>query len=282
MNKFFSKIILLIKIIVSAILIYFTFSLYNFNDSLLPDSDYQIRLGSTLLTLFFLTLPTLFVFWLKKWVILRYPKFVKIWKVLYVIYVVILIIFLGFIISGFYRLYDKNRTNQAIDFINSKKITLFDVMGGNLPPKPDQTLNDSTIEGIDENNNFIRDDVELAIFEKYPNSAKIRAAMLQYAQALQLELTQVFNSETLVATIRKESYGSICVGKTGPDISLEDSREKIKDSLAVSDNRIKEVDNFVLNIEMRKKRQSDNLKYMTTYSVPASERCDIDLPSLPN
>ena len=45
-------------------------------------------------------------------------------------------------------------------------------MGKNLPAQPDQKLNDSTIAGIDENKNGIRDDVELAIFKKYPDNAK--------------------------------------------------------------------------------------------------------------
>ncbi|MBI3631466.1 MAG: hypothetical protein HY219_01190 [Candidatus Staskawiczbacteria bacterium] len=284
MNKFFSKLILIIKTIISAFLIYLVFSSYNFNDPLLPGNNYQMKLGSTFLTLFLITLPTLFVFWLKDRVILHYPKFSEIWKVLRVIYAITLIILLLLVINSFYRFKDYNKTQQAIDFINSKKIILFDVMGQNLPPKPDQNLNDSTIEGIDANNNFIRDDVELAIFEKYPNSAKIRAAELQYAQALQLELTQVFNSETLVATLQKESRGRSCVDRTGPEINLKDSHKKILVDLAVGDDRKKEIINLIINTDMRKKKESDVLdKYMTTYSIlPSQQECDIDILSLPN
>ena len=281
MNKFFSKIILAIKLVISIFLIYYTFSLYNFNNPLMPNFDYQMKIIAMLLVLFFLTLPTLFVFWLKKWIISRYPNFTKVWKALRVIYVIILIIFSGLIINSFYRLNNYNKTQRAIDFINSKKITLFDVMGQNLPLKPDQTLNNSTIAGIDANNNFIRDDVELAIFEKYPNSAKIRAAELQYAQALQLELTEVFNSETLVVILQKSSYARSCIDETGPEINLEDSREKIIAGLAVGDDRKKEIDSLVLDTEIRKKKQLDVLKkYMTTYSVRPGEQCDISLSSL--
>ena len=53
-------------------------------------------------------------------------------------------------------------------------------MGTNLPPQPYEPENDATVAGLDKNNNGIRDDVELAIFAKYPKSAKIRAAELQY------------------------------------------------------------------------------------------------------
>lgn len=207
----------------------------------------------------------------------------KVFKIIIVAVVVFLIIFAGFAILGFYRMYEKDKTDAVIERINSTKITLADVMGENLPPKPDQQLNDSTIAGIDANNNFIRDDVEIAIFERYPDSAKIRAAMLQYAQALQLGLTEVFNSETLVSILQKRSYSQSCIGETGPEINLKDTREKIKTNLAVSDNRVKEVEGFIINTDIRKKRYSDVLNYTTTYSIPAKQQqCDIDLASLPN
>ena len=79
--------------------------------------------------------------------------------------------------------------------------------GEHLPPPPDPAQVDATIEGVDANANGIRDDVELAIFERYPDSLKIRAAELQYAMALQMYLTEVFNSETLVAVILKDEHG---------------------------------------------------------------------------
>ena len=83
--------------------------------------------------------------------------------------------------------------------------------GEHLPPPPDPAQVDATIEGVDANGNGIRDDVELAIFKKYPNSARIRAAELQYAMALQMYLSKVFNSETLVAVIQGEDRASMHV-----------------------------------------------------------------------
>jgi hypothetical protein len=44
----------------------------------------------------------------------------------------------------------------------------------NLPPEPDKKTNDSTLIGVDVNNNLIRDDVERKIVEKfYPNQKVI-------------------------------------------------------------------------------------------------------------
>jgi hypothetical protein len=184
-----------------------------------------------------------------------------------VILAVLFLLFTGLVAVGFSRRFEKNKTDVAIARINSTKITLDDVMGKYLPKKPDQALNDSTVAGIDANNNFIRDDVELAIFEKYPNSAKIRAAELQYAQALQLELTQVFNSESLIQAIRKESYAYSCLGEAN-DSNLRENKKIIED--------------IVINTDLRKKAIDNAFKYMTTYSLLNRENCDISLSSLSN
>ncbi|MDP2648392.1 MAG: hypothetical protein Q8P19_00655, partial [bacterium] len=90
----------------------------------------------------------------------------------------------------------KEKTADAVAFIKSRHITMADVDGQHLPPPPDPAEVDATVEGIDANQNGIRDDVELAIFKKYPNDARIRAAELQYAMTEQMYLTQVFNTET--------------------------------------------------------------------------------------
>src|SRR3972149_3364926 len=115
------------------------------------------------------------------------------------------------------RVFDIDKTNEAVAAIHAQKITLADVTGQNLPPVPDQAENDATIAGIDKNNNGIRDDVELAIFKKYPTSAKIRAAELQYAMALQLMLTKVTNTETWIAAAQEVGRGNLCIGMTTKD-----------------------------------------------------------------
>ena len=63
------------------------------------------------------------------------------------------------------------------------------VNGYALPPEPDKKLNDSTLLGIDFNNNGIRDDVERYIIQRYAQdsiSPKTKTAIaLQYAWASQ-------------------------------------------------------------------------------------------------
>ena len=265
MNNIFVKSLVSVgKIIVAIALIYCTYLL------LLQKDLGGIYFGIGFLIL--ITLPTIFAVYFKNKFIKRHLKFAKAWKFLRIIYVLILILFVAIMAFGLYRLYQKNKTEKAIDFINSTKITLDDVMGKNLPLEPDQKLNDSTISGIDANKNNIRDDVELAIFKEYPNSAKIRAAELQYAQALQLELTQVFNSKTLIPVMQKEDLSFDCLGFSGPDTSL-----------ATANKKQKEVESLVFNTNLRTQKQSDIYKkYMTGYASLPGNECDIELSSLPN
>ncbi len=278
MNTFFKPAWLGIKLLISLILVLFAVIFAFASD--VSDPLAQI-VGSFLF--FFIALITIFIFFFKKKFLTRWPQLKILWWIILVIYLICVAYILFYTGWGFIRMDDKGKTQETVNFINSQKIDLNDVMGSNLPPKPDQTLNDSTIAGIDANNNYIRDDVELAIFEKYPNSAKIRAAELQYAQALQLELTQVFNSETLVEVLRKRSYGQSCISEAGSKIDTKDSKEEKIAIYAVNDERQEEVESLVLNTEMRKSKQSDGLnRYMTSYLISPRNQCDINLSSLPN
>lgn len=165
------------------------------------------------------------------------------------------------------------KTPEVVKKIREQRLTLADVDGKHLPPAPDPALKDATLEGIDANSNGIRDDVELAIFKSHPDSARIRAAELQYAMALQVEFTKdVFNSETFVETLHRESKGSSCI--------LDVLRAAKDYNLVIK--RKEEVKNLVLNTTARTQRREDVFeKYMTTNSLP-EESCDIDLTSLPN
>ncbi|MGC9351010.1 MAG: DUF5011 domain-containing protein, partial [Sulfurovum sp.] len=66
---------------------------------------------------------------------------------------------------------DINVTLQAkIGTIVSNTLNLdiyWEVNGHRLPPEPDKALNDSTLLGIDVNNNDVRDDVERWIYKRY-------------------------------------------------------------------------------------------------------------------
>ncbi len=166
---------------------------------------------------------------------------------------------------GWYLVNEESQKAAALEKIQNTHITLDDVMGKNLPPKPDQQENDKTIAGIDANNNTIRDDVELAVFEKYPNSARIRAGMLQYAQILQLQLTLVTERDTFIQTVRKEGLAYNCLGEAN-DASLGENHEEVR--------------GFVVNNEEREKKMKEVYENMTTYSSSQEKNCDIDLSKL--
>jgi hypothetical protein len=68
---------------------------------------------------------------------------------------------------------------------NSINITVYkEINGYRLPPEPDETLNNSTILGIDSNNNGVRDDVERKIFATYDKAIE-QAYMMQGAKSYQ-------------------------------------------------------------------------------------------------
>lgn len=227
----------------------------------------KIQLVIGFFILIFIALPTIFIFYFKNNLLKKFPKIAIVWKIFRVIYVLSIIFLITMMIWGTYRLNEKEKTQNAIDFINSKKITMDDVLGKNLPPMPDKNINDSTIAGIDSNNNYIRDDVELAIFEKYPDSLKMRAAELQYAQALQLELTQVFNTETFVKVMQKEDLAYFCLGFSNEDKSL-----------AALNKKEKEIIDTILNTDLRiKKHLYISTNYITGYASSDEDECNINI-----
>ena len=176
---------------------------------------------------------------------------------------------------------EKDKTDAAVVKIHATKLTLDDVMGKNLPPDPG-TDADKTVQGVDANRNGIRDDVELAIFKEYPNSAKTRAVLLQYALALQMEVAQpIVNRGTVTEIVTEQSRAHSCVG----DILVpRKSPESIRDSIDVE--KINTYINFVkdkqFNTEARKTARNDFLETLGSYGDSTNAICDIDSAALPN
>ena len=133
---------------------------------------------------------------------------------------IILVLFATLVAYRMPVVIEKEKTDETVDRIHAQKLTIENVNGEHLPPPPDPAQVDATTEGVDANVNGIRDDVELAIFEKYPNDIKIRPAELQYAIALQMYLTEVFirNMGSCGSPIR-QGYG--CIYGTGPSVTLQ-------------------------------------------------------------
>ena len=202
-------------------------------------------------------------------------------KILWRTVAVIFAAYVVLVIARIPHAYDKQKTDAAVAKIHATKLTLDDVMGKNLPPDPGADA-DKTVQGIDANHNGIRDDVELAIFKEYPNSAKTRAVLLQYALALQMEVVQpIVNMGTVTEVITENSRTHTCIADIlVPRKSPESSRsyadvEKIN-------AYINFVENKQFNTDARKKADQDFYKNLGSYSESTNTICDINISTLPN
>ena len=197
----------------------------------------------------------------------------KVWTILWKGAVGVLTIFS--IIVALRVLYVSKNTPEQVAKIHATKLNMDDVVGKNLPPDPGAEA-DKTVAGIDANKNGIRDDVELAIFKEYPNSAKTRAVLLQYALALQMDVTQPFpNKETVTEVVREQSRAYDCVNKS---IITEDFYKYIEEG----DKLLNFVKNRQRDTPERINARKDFVRYVGSYSESENEVCDIALSTLPN
>ncbi|MBI2046276.1 MAG: hypothetical protein HYT28_02560 [Parcubacteria group bacterium] len=196
-------------------------------------------------------------------------------KILLIILAVIASAYALLVIVRMFYFYNLQKTEEQVAKIHATKLTLDDVMGKNLPPDPGADA-DKTIAGVDANQNGIRDDVELEIFKEYPNSAKTRAVLLQYALALQMEVIQpIVNTETVTEVVREQSRAHYCVGEIT-------SRDDIKKFLEIGDKLHGFVENKQRNTLDRQNARKDFVQYVGSYSESENEICDINLFALPN
>ena len=171
------------------------------------------------------------------------------------------------------RLFDIDKTNEAVAAIHAQKITLADVQGTNLPPIPDQAENDATVAGVDKNNNGIRDDVELAIFKKYPSDKKARGAALQYAMTEQMYLTRVYNTETWKAVAEEGDRAYRCIFE-----SLD--QENLSLALKQTTTKTKEVEILVFNTTERRESKERAFDFTTSYGNPGRDSCDVEIDNI--
>lgn len=184
-----------------------------------------------------------------------------------------------FFIVYVYRIFyfvNLRKTEAAVAKIHATKLTLDDVMGTNLPPDPGEAADD-TIEGVDANKNGIRDDVELAIFEEYPDSAKTRAPLLQYALALQMEVVQEnLNTDIVNAILEEDSRSGDCIADTlVPRKSPESGREY--SDIEKIDTYIDFVNNLQFNTPERAKERDEFYRHMGSYNNSEKLECDVTI-----
>ena len=91
-----------------------------------------------------------------------------------------------------------NYGNQSVPYSFSYSIDWgdFDPNGDFIPPMPDETLNNSTLLGIDSDSDGVRDDVEIWINNRFPDNTEMRKAFKQMARASQ-QIFTVFNDKQL-------------------------------------------------------------------------------------
>ena len=166
------------------------------------------------------------------------------------------------------------QTEAQVAKIHATKLTLADVEGKSLQPDPGAEA-DKTVAGVDANKNGIRDDVELAIFAEYPNSAKTRAVLLQYALALQMEMTQpLVNTGTVVAVAQEKSKAAMCIAELT-------SRADLENFAKVTQGLTTFVKSAQLNNQPRDDAQRDFYTRLDSYSS-LDETCDLDLSVFSN
>jgi hypothetical protein len=171
---------------------------------------------------------------------------------------------------------DADMTTRQVAKIHATKLTIDDVMGKYLPPDPGAEA-DKTIVGIDANKNGIRDDVELAIFKEYPNSAKTRAVLLQYALALQMETSlSVINEVTATEAAVAQSRANDCV------VQSLDYIKDYNEYLKISDALFKLAETKQWDTQERRNAHKTISENVRSYNGVNKMVCDIDLLTLPN
>lgn len=194
----------------------------------------------------------------------------KFFRILKWILIIILGLYLILVIGRTFYFLSQDRTEAQIAVIHATRLTMDDVTGKFLPPDPGERADD-TLEGVDMNENGIRDDVELAIFEKYPKSPKTRAALLQYALSLQMEFTQPFVNKGVVGEVaNKQDRAIFCVadsmpvgGESGVIMAMEKYTKPIYEKQ--------------LNTIKRKDEHKKFYSYLKSGRIDDSTSCDIDL-----
>jgi len=163
---------------------------------------------------------------------------------------------------------DANLTAH-IDEITSNLLALnvyWEVNGHRLPPEPDETLNNSTLLGIDSNGNGVRDDVERWIYEEYKTKHPIYVAVaMEAVESYQLALKgEAFYEEShkMIGDLISCSYYHKSSAKMYAEETIIDE----------NDAPDRDVLSFILNNKKRLKAymQYDESLSGKVFSIPSS------------
>lgn len=97
-----------------------------------------------------------------------------------------------------------------------------------LPPDPG-LAGKATLEGIDTDGDGIRDELQIAIFERYPEDGEKRAALFQNVRALQtaLVVSQAGDPELVHTVSEYMSKGLYCLFERGIEEDTQFLREQV-------------------------------------------------------
>ncbi|MHB8710077.1 MAG: hypothetical protein ACYC6X_00820 [Minisyncoccota bacterium] len=143
-----------------------------------------------------------------------------------------------------------------------------------LPPDPGPA-GKATLAGIDSNGNGVRDDVERYIAINHQDSAKVRAALMQFAVVAQLELIDSADKQKSIQHANDEGKAMDCI-------------EYITGSVSKLESLTKELQPVILNTDARNQAYfayNDQLGGQYFPSTPDSQipsTCAFDPSTLPN
>ncbi len=177
-----------------------------------------------------------------------------------------LIVLLG-IVSFLTSCEDKNISSNKIVKKQAYKEEI--INGYKLPPQPDPKINNSTLLGIDSNNNGVRDDVERYIYKTYTEPLEI-GIFMQSARAYQ---KQIENPSLAHETVKYSDDALSC------SFYLLDTEQIINDEYQYYKNE-KKLEKILLNtIERHIAYQKYNSQFNgQVLSIPkaSKEKCEFD------
>lgn len=182
--------------------------------------------------------------------------------------------------------------------LHAEEQTLTEINGHTLPPEPDPKINNSTLLGIDSNNNGVRDDVERWIYKRYsqdPEYSKTKTAIaMQHGRAYQFIMANDPQNAFENKSYKKMDYASDCKWYWYRMIPKELNMSRIERSIVSREFRLK---NKIYDDEYKGKLFNTKLRMKAYFYYNSSlsghilgggggvlsstkDKCDFDIDSL--
>lgn len=91
-------------------------------------------------------------------------------------------------------------------------------------PMPDAKINNSTLAGVDSDNDGIRDDIQRWINEKFGNRPSFKEGLKQYARSEQKIIINADNKQSTIVNINKMAETFDCLGWINPEDDINQTR----------------------------------------------------------